>query len=166
MTGDVKYISVFVAANSLALISVSCAGSDTPVYSHFEQIGSDGWDPCDMLVFEPWPADSADAVSASFDMELVLRYSMRHPVADLPVAVTVEDEEGTVRSDTVIVNSESRGNVDSKSRYGVREIIFPLAGGVRLTDGYMVTLTPVASREHTKGLLNVGIVMTRPDTRK
>lgn len=151
--------SVF-AAGCLLLAAGGCSDDRMPAYSHFEQVGSEGWDPLDLLVFEPWTADSADARLSAFDIDLVLRYSERHPVSDLPVAVTVEDEEGVMRSDTIIVRYGQGGNVTSRLRYGVREAVVRLESNVRLRDGYAVSLSPVASRERTEGLLNVGLVMT------
>lgn len=148
------------AAGFLLLAACGCSDARMPAYSHFEQIGAGGWDPLDLLVFEPWTADSADARLKAFDLDLVLRYSVRHPVSDLPVAVTVEDEDGVLRSDTIIVRYGQGGNVTSRLRYGVREAVVRLESNVRLRDGYAVSLSPVASRERTDGLLNVGLVMT------
>ena len=147
-------------AGCLLLAAGGCSDARMPAYSHFEQIGTDGWDPLDLIVFEPWPVDSADARLSAFDVDLVLRYSVRLPVSDLPVAVTVEDEDGVLRSDTIIVRYGHEGNASSRLRYGVREAVVRLENNVRLRDGYAVSLSPVASRECTEGLLNVGHVIT------
>lgn len=160
MTGLGQKVCAAAAAGFLMMACAACSGTAKPAYSHFEQIGPDGWDPYDLIVFEPWTADSADAFSHYFDFDLVLRYSVRMPIADLHLAVTFEDEDGVVSTDTLKVCYGAGGNAGIKSRYGVREARIALGRDISLRDGYAVSVSPVAVRERTAGLLNVGLVMT------
>lgn len=152
---------VWLAVTFVALLVTSCRQSGGVDYSHFEQIGSEGWDPLDQLVFEPWPMDSVLVPGRTYRMRLVFRYSTLAKVPDLPLAVTVEDENGVMRSDTIVINHDGDSSVARKTKYGVREFGITLDPSVALRDGYAVTLSPLASREQTQGLLNVGIILTR-----
>lgn len=151
---------VWLTVTLMALLSAACTDSDTVPYSHFEQVGSDGWDPLDILVFEPWPADSAAAAGSVYRMDLVMRYSSRFRTADLPLALTIEDENGIVRADTIVIKPADSKNVETRQRYGVREMRMTLDPQLRLHDGFAVTVSPLAAREQTKGMLNVGIILT------
>jgi len=151
---------VWLAVTLLAPLIMSCTQSENVAYSHFEQIGPEGWDPLDMLVFEPWPTDSAAATATTYRMDMVLRHSSRFHIQDIPLAVMTEDGEGTVWTDTIIISTASASKTKTKVRYGVCETRLTLDSALRLNDGYAVTLSPIAEREQTKGLLNVGLILT------
>ena len=93
-------------------------------------------------------------------MDLVMRYSSRFRTADLPVALTIEDENGIVRADTIVIRPADSKNVETRQRYGVREMRMTLDPQLRLHDGFAVTVSPLAAREQTRGMLNVGIILT------
>lgn len=132
-----------------------------PVYSHFEQISDSGWDPLDILEFRPWPADSANTPGDRYSLQLVMRHSSRFHIKKLPIVVTAEDFDGTLRSDTLIVGDSDRKGVSRGARYGVREFTVPLYDDVTLPEGYSVSISTLAPAAYSKGLLNVGLIMNR-----
>ena len=145
----------------LSMLVAACGDVDRTAYSHFEKIPSSGWDPADIIVFEPWPADSAEAAIQLYDMELVLRNTVRKPLARLPIALNIEDENGTLRSDTIIIGDPKGPQMRSKERYGVCETVLPLEKGLKLSEGFAVTVSPLSDAESSSGLLNIGIRLTR-----
>lgn len=146
------------AVTLLTSLVMSCMRSENVLYSHFEQIGAEGWDPLDMLVFEPQPTDTSAATT--YRMDIVVRHSSRFDIRNIPLAVMIENSEGVVRSDTIVISPDGDGRTEAKERYGVREIRLTLDSALRLSDGYAVTLSPIVERERTKGLLNVGLILT------
>ncbi len=151
---------VWLAVTLLAPLVMSCTRRENVAYSHFEQIGTEGWDPLDIIVFEPMPTDSAAAATTTYRMDMVMRHSSRFHISDMPIAVMIEDERGVIRTDTIIIRQSDMEDMETKVRYGVCETRLTLDPALRLSDGYAVTLTPIAERERTKGLLNVGIILT------
>lgn len=154
------------AAAVALVLTAACGKLDRTAYSHFEDIGGNGWDPAYVICFEPWPADSAEVSAERYDMELVTRSTMRKPLTRLPLAVTIEDADGTLRSDTIVIGDPKGPEMRLKERYGVRECTITLDENVRLTDGYSVSLSPLCEPSATSGLINVGIMLTRRDTRQ
>lgn len=153
---------VWLTAMLSALLVDACGESTRTAYSRFENIAKDGWDPADVLVFEPYPSDSTAAAPAGYEMTLVLRYSPRSNPMAVPVALMIEDETGVLRADTLAVGpGGSDVSYSERRTLGVREYALTLEPHLRLTDGYSVTISPLAPRERTAGLLNVGIILKR-----
>lgn len=152
---------VLICATLITLWCGSCEAPEKVAYSHFEQIPSSGWDPMNVLVFEPWPADSAEAANRTYNMDMVLRYTSRKPAFKFPMVMTIENDNGTVRSDTLMLSADSDKETKGKIHYGVREVTINLDKSVRLSDGYTVMLSPLSSPEYTEGLLNIGIMLIR-----
>lgn len=141
---------------------MSCGAKDgTVVYSHFEDIGSPGWNPADVISFEPFPSDSLINKNDRYKLVLVLRSSSRHDISPFPISVLKEDENGTLSSDTIMIDPQRNPEISEREQYGIREITMTIDPKMILTDGYAVSLSPLARQEHTKGLLNVGIIMKR-----
>ena len=87
----------------IATLATSCGDYHRTAWSHFEDIDSGGWDPTDIILFEPWPADSAEAASSVYDIDLVLRSTLRSGFSRIPVVITIEDNEHTISTYTVII---------------------------------------------------------------
>lgn len=145
-------------ASMLAAGLISCEKTGLVSYSRFEKIGSEGWNPEDVISFEPTPADTAESRETHYEMELVLRYSLRSGERRIPIVVNVEDENGQISSDTVAALDP---DWKEKASYGVREISRVVSADMKLTDGYAVSVNPLAPREYSRGLLNVGLKLTR-----
>ncbi|MCM1370164.1 MAG: gliding motility lipoprotein GldH [Candidatus Amulumruptor caecigallinarius] len=140
----------------------SCGDISSVAYSHFERIGSEGWDPADILIYEPWPADSAEASAHRYDIELVVRYSSRRRIKDLPLSIVREYENGRQEADTVVLRLfDSGGSPAGDGHYGVYELPSKVESGLRLCEGYSVSVTPLAERNESQGILSVGLLMLR-----
>lgn len=157
-----------IAAVLSALAVCSCGNTDRPLrpsYSHFERIPTDGWDPTDIIQFEPWPLDSTETANNVYRMDLVLRYSARNSLESLPLALTIEDGNGETITDTIVIGNGPAGvrkpTWHERTQYGVREVTAGLQEHVRLSDGYAVSISPLIERNNTVGLLNVGLMLTR-----
>lgn len=138
----------------------SCGASDPADYIRFESI-TDGWDPLDVLVFEPVTRDSVPIKGDGFDIDLMLRYSTRLPVSDFPLTVTLEDENGIIRCDTVIVPAASGNGADIHTSYGIREVSMQLCRNVTLADGFSLSLAPLSDRSLTESLRSCGVLFRR-----
>lgn len=156
-------ISLIMATTMLFLTS-SCGNKEhgDTVYSHFSDIASNGWDPAEVIAFEPWPLDSINSKYDTYSIDMIFRVSSRHTVGDFPVALTIEDEDGIVSTDTVMIDLSNKNNSENiREQYGVLELRIPVASDFKLNDGYAVSVSPLAERERTRGLLNVGLIMSR-----
>lgn len=156
MTNKKQVPLVWIATALMPLMLQGCSGSRPPAYSQFEDVGRDGWDPLDMLVFEPFNRDSLATGQETFDMDLVMRYTSRVPARPLPLALAIEDGDGTTRCDTITVMPTR----NARSRYGVIESRIRLESDVRIEDILSVSVSTLADRGQSSGLLNVGLVMT------
>lgn len=138
-----------------------CVRKGAPSYSHFEEIPASGWDPLDVLVFEPAAFDTTAAPGTRYDITLVMRCSGRHKPSAMPVAVTLEDANGTLRTDTLTIDhSAPSEHMSKRSAYGVTELRIPLYSGIPLTEGLTLSLENFRKKESTKGVLNIGVIMT------
>lgn len=163
MTNRTLRFAVWIIVALTVLLGGACTTPDTVAYSHFEQIPTSGWDPVDVIIFEPWPMDSTEAAGSSYQMDMVLRYSARKALSQLPVALTIENEAGILRKDTMVLHTDSHPNGDTgRVMYGVREVTVPLERNLQLSEGYRISLSPLSPPETTEGLLNIGIILSRP----
>lgn len=144
---------------ALATLSACTENIDT-VYSHFEQISSDGWDPADELIFRPDSLYKADRGAGLYMEKLLFRFSARARIKELPVEITIENLDGPLLTDTVIVSTiEPCKDMTTGVKYGVRETEITLDSALRVSDGYVVSMLPLAPREDSKGLLCVGVII-------
>ena len=154
-----------VAAGIMTLILSGCRGKDTDkaVYSDFAEIASDGWAPENVISFEPMPRDSDFSQANRYDLEVVWRVSQRHNVRKFPAVVIIEDESGIISKDTLEIDMTGNNDSDARlrSQLGVSELTMKVDSGFTLKDGYALTLYPLAEKEATKGLLNVGVRLIR-----
>lgn len=149
---------------SITIFSLSsCVEMERPAWSQFAEINSDGWDPVDILIFEPEPYDTLVPPGCRYDFDVVIRSSARSDIQKLPVAVCVEDEDHVIRTDTLVLFDPTGPAISSRRNYGVRESSFRLISGQRLSDGFSITLSPLLDASASRGLLNIGIVMQSSD---
>lgn len=149
----------------VALAACSNSSGNQIVYSHFETISREGWDPMEMLVFEPTTSDSS-AISGrgnKYDVELILRQSASANIGKVPLVVTLDDYSGVSRSDTIVVDlsGEPEKSAIIKKHYGVKETTVDAKHGVTLTELSSISLSPLCRQEKTRGLLDVGIRISR-----
>lgn len=161
MRGKRRNILTTVILGLALLLAAACGEIGNTAYSQFYDIPKEGWMPTDVLVFEPATTDSAADFSVPVDVELVLRSSLRGAVRPLPLCVTVEEGDRQLSNDTLVIRPDAGGNVRRKEYPGVRETRVALRSGVRVTDGYSVSLSPLRETDEPEGLLTVGLVMTK-----
>lgn len=125
-----------------ALCTLSC-GPDMPVYSHFETVSPGGWTPDRMTIFEPWPADSAQASSGDFELRLCLRYRIPAP-KEAMLVVEQESLSMPERRDTVTLRLlDSSGHPSGQGSRGLFTVEHTLTPRLRLSEGYSVAIHPL-----------------------
>ena len=161
MRGNLTGYLITIAAFLLALAATGCREVNGTVYSQYAKIGSEGWDPRNAVGFDPWPADSVNA-RGPLDVVISVRYSGRRAIKPLRMAVTVDDENGEVKSDTLVIPLFDRfGEPTGRGHYGVYEVTDTLLRRFRLRDGFGVELKPLDPAADTRGLVNVGVILTK-----
>lgn len=148
----------------LLSISTGCVEIEHPDWARFAEISGRGWDPDDLLIYEPVRADSLVPPETLYDFKIIMRSATRSQFSQLPMAVTIEDETGVVRADTIIIGGPEGPELDVKRAYGLKETSFILLKEIPLTDGFSITLSSLADPSQSKGLLNVGIEMWKSET--
>lgn len=133
-----------------------------PVYSRFQNIDSKGWNPLEVLIFEPWPMDSVVVSEDHFSLDLTVRAAMRKTPVSFPIAVTIEDERGVISKDTIVIDFfDDRDDVSPKMKesFGVRQISMNLVPEFKMPDGFAVTLSSLLPESSTEGLIDIGLTM-------
>lgn len=152
--------SIAIAAMLTAIASCSGGEEAIPSYNHFENLGDEGWKAQEMLIFEPWPADSAEAKEAVYNLDMTLRHAMRKTPSAMPLVVIIEDEERIVLTDTLIINAADK-TFKKTERYGVAEINVPIAKKLKLSEGMQVCLIPLLKTGQSRPYCNVGLTLKK-----
>lgn len=156
-----KFVYLLMTVVAIGMMA-ACGKTSRTAYSHFEKIGSEGWDPADIISFEPFPADSSEAKSTRYRLELTVRYSTRRSIPDLPLAISTEDENGEISADTIRLKLFTpEGDPLGMGSNGVREQQIVIEENLRLTDGFAVNVSSLRPREDSRGLLNIGARLLR-----
>lgn len=157
-----KLKSGAIATISLILLGIAagCRQVDNVVYSDFVCFDRNGWDPAHSEVFYPWPGDSALADIWKMDVKIVARHSLRCDIESLPLLVETEDENGSIASDTILIDLTK----PKENAMGIAESSAIISKGYKPQPGYNVILTSLLNQEDTKGILSVGVVMSQHNT--
>ncbi len=143
------------------IISAGCRRVEDTVYSHFQRIESSGWNPDDYITFMPWPADSAATFKERYDFILHFRYKASRKIKPFPILLTVEDDEGNFRTDTIRVELFSpSGKPLGSGERGLYLLSDTLLRNRTLLPGTLVTLAPLAPQQMSRGLLDIGLSLT------
>lgn len=129
-----------------------------PEFSEFVPVASDGWDSRDAVCFDPIGLDS---IGRPLTMILSVRYSGRRALTPLRLAVECDDERGVHVNDTItlpLFNAD--GSPKGRGRYGVYEVSDTLLRNFSPGFGLGVSVTPLDGKEATRGILNVGLIVT------
>lgn len=139
----------------------SCRRVDNVVWSEFAAVGKKGWDPVMSQEFMPWPFDSVTNPSDRYTLAVCVRHLSRKPLAPLHIIATQEWEDGRSQSDTLRIQLVPPPNTPSgRGAYGIYETLDTLTTDLRLSPGYRVTLRSLSPSEQTRGLTNVGLVLS------
>jgi len=159
---DKAIFSVALAFSALLLFCGSCTRIAGVVWSEFAVIGKDGWDPVMKLDFSPWPFDSVSLPDSRYDLTLCVRHSARKPLAPLHLVVAQEWEDGRTEYDTIRMPLTPPANTPSgRGSYGVYETRDTIASAIRLESDYRVTLTSLSPASQTKGITDIGLVLSQ-----
>lgn len=129
-------------------------------YSHFEKIPDNGWKSTKALIFEPRPIDSIVRPGDAYRLEMMVRLRGNRPAADIPIVVNTDDETGLKSSDTLRINVDI-GQMKARHSYGTTELSMTLDDNLRLNDGYRVEIHPLADREDSRDLIDIGLILIR-----
>lgn len=146
----------------LAAMVGGCREVDNVVYSSFSSIDADGWDPVESFEFSPFPADSATAFNYSYDVRVMVRYDRSATNRKLPLIVEQSVDDAAFRRDSVVFTLfDSEGNPSGDGSLGIYEKELLVAPGTRLSPGYKVNVYSLLNKADSKGILNVGVSLTR-----
>lgn len=143
---------------AFAIIPVGCRRVEDTVYSHFQRIDSRGWDPNDYVTFMPWPADSAETLRDKYNIVLHFRYKSSRVIPPFPITVTLEDDEGSFKSETLHINLfTAHGSPRGTGERGLYLYSDTILKGHTLCPGTLISLQPGVAQEATEGLLDIGL---------
>lgn len=153
---------VTIIASALMIVSAACRRVDDVVYSEFETIPTDGWNPAFVASFAPWPADSVMTPGTRYDLQLTIRYSPSQANTEIPLEITEEDETGItdVRDITVHLR-DADGNPRGRKGVFLYEISDTLRKAFTPPAEYLVEIATLSPEANTRGIRNVGVTMIR-----
>lgn len=151
---------------SLALMG--CQRISPVRYAEFGNLPFEGLTPSQALEFKPFSTDSAEMLTERFDVVLVVRYTSRCPSRSIILDVEEISLEREIPDTTRVTVPlfDDRGKPLGRGNYGVFEVADTLKKGVRIPDGYTVSLSTPLSPSSTKGVDALGIILSRPDIKE
>lgn len=151
---------------SLPLIAcgITSCGKLTPVvYSEFVNIGDKGipqyWD----YTFSPVPFDSTELELGHYDVILIVRYSnkcvSRSVIFDIESFSITQSHPDSTRVEIPLFKTD--GVPVGKGNFGVFEITDTLSRDIKLPEGYVISISTPIPEEETKGIIDIGIKLSR-----
>lgn len=143
---------------------LSACGKMTPVvYSEFANINGDGIPQDWEYTFCPVPFDSTEIESGRFDLIAVVRYT--NSCASKSVILDVESlslEHSQPDSAQVTIPLFTADGVPTgKGNWGILEVSDTLSRGISIPEGFVVSLASPLDEEATKGILDIGLKLSR-----
>lgn len=132
-------------------------------YSSFIDISGDGIPENRAYVFFPVPADSLSSGIVDYDVILVVRYNSSAKAG----SIILDVEELSLRDenpDTIRVSIPLFDDNDEpvgKGNYSIYEAADTLRHGIRIQDGYLLSVSTPLPREETIGIRSIGIILSR-----
>ena len=155
------HIVVALPLLSASILSGGCRRVGDVVWSEFAAVGRNGWDPVMSQEFMPWPFDSVTNPSDRYTLAVCVRHTSRKPLAPLHLIAIQEWSDGKSVADTLRISLTPPPNTPSgRGAYGIYETLDTLTTDLRLTPGYSVTLRSLSPAAQTRGLTNVGLVLS------
>lgn len=147
----------------LCLMTTACGKLTPTVYSEFADIEGDGIPQNWEYTFSPVPFDSAEIAAGRFDMAIVVRYSNRctskSVIFDVESISLEHAKPDSVRITIPLFATD--GTPLGKGNWGVYETADTLAKDIKLAEGYVVSLSSPLDKDATKGILDIGIKLSR-----
>lgn len=150
-----------IAIIGAATLLGSCRRVDRTVFASFVDIGETGWDPVNVIGFNPWPLDSVSTPSDRYGLSVIVRFDPATAPSGLPLFVRLEDENGEIATDTLrIVLKDDDGHPRGRKSLVLSEVAHEIRRDLSLTDGFSVELTTLLPADMTRGITNIGVKMT------
>lgn len=143
---------------------MSACGKLTPVvYSEFADIEGDGIPQNWEYTFCPVPFDSAEIVSGRFDLIAVVRYSntcaSKSVILDVESLSLEHSKPDSARVSIPLFFPD--GTPTGKGNWGILEVSDTLARGISIPEGFVVSMSSPLDEEATKGILDLGLKLSR-----
>lgn len=142
---------------------ISCGKIKKIGYSEFNDFGYSGMMPSVVYEYFPCKVLEKDSIDKIYDINLVVKYSLRCHSETLPL----EMEVSSLESDTIITEHidvqlfDKDGVPKGKGNYGVYEKIIPLRKRAKIEEGQSISFsTPMPE---AKGIVALGVVCEKPD---
>lgn len=148
----------------LCLFILSACGRQTPVvYSEFVSIDEKGIPTDWEYTFSPAPFDSTEMETGRFDVIVLVRYSNRcaskSVILDAESLSLEHSRPDSLRITIPLFDGKDspRGN----GNLGVYEIADTIASGIKIPQGYVISLSSPLPADDTKGIIDIGIKLSR-----
>lgn len=144
----------------IGVLSQNCTDGNPPVYSEFIDLGTNGWDPINILPYNPYPIDSTMNPGERFDLILTVRYSLRGNDTSLPIQIYEESSLGVVENRRITVPlRNSRGEPLGRKGVVLYEVSDTLRRNFVLPPHYDVSITSLAPRSRTRSIRAIGLTL-------
>lgn len=162
------------AACIILMLAAACSQNVFPVWSSFLHVGVNGWDTMETLDFSPDVEQLTTSLGGNphatenLALAIAIRHNRELPYQDLRLQIERSDSTGILACDTITLHlTDSQGNWQGHKTNALTETVDTIPFPVRLTPGFTLSLTPAMKEEIIPGIVNVGVILFRPDrTRK
>lgn len=149
---------------TIAMVMFAMAGcrnvGDT-LYVQYADIPPEGWNPAEPVVFKPAAADTS-LNGQRMNLILLVRYRIHKPMADLPIMISIEDESGIIRNDSIMIRTFTPDGIPlGKGGMGIAEISDTLLRGFIPDRGLLVRTASLVAPKSSEGLLNIGMKLEK-----
>lgn len=145
------------------LLVSSCLQNAGVEYSSFMATGESGIPDNWEYEFSPVPADSASIGNIPYDLILVVRYSASTKSKDIIFDIeefSLQQEMPDTTSVKVSLFNEGNKPV-GKGSFAIYEIADTLRRGMKIPQGYTISVSSPLPKEETIGIRSIGIVLSR-----
>lgn len=157
-SGAARWMMLLIAT----LLISGCYKNYGLCYSEYEHIGEEGWEPMRILGFSPSPADTLSAEKDRFKVLITLRYTDECRVADLPVMITEQDDEGEIASEVCNISLRDKsGKASGNKGLVFYELVDTLHSNYKLPQNYWIELASLAPAEYSRGISEIGVELIR-----
>lgn len=162
-----KHIWLFGALLSITIACGSCTKDSSAAYSQFVHIAEtgipEGWE----YEFNPLPTDSTLLPDTSFDEIIVVRYT--NSFSSKSVILNIEEVSlEHERPDSLEIKLSlfsNKGRPLGKGNYGIYEVSDTIRKGIKIPEGYSVSVSSPLPGESTVGIKAIGIILSESSLR-
>lgn len=146
-----------------SILCSSCLQNAGVEYSCFAATGETGISENWEYEFSPIPADSASIGKIPYDLILVVRYSSttesKDVMFDIEEFSLQQDSPDTTSVKVSLFNEENKPL--GKGNFSIYEITDTLRHGMKIPEGYTISVSSPLPQEETRGINAIGIVLSR-----